>query len=663
MLLWHADAQQRCRWFSQRWHEFAGATPGADAEWSRLIHPDDRAPGQGGLIQDLLLRRDRTRTLRLRRADGVYRWMLATATTLRDGDGGLAGYLGACTDITEVADAHAELQRQRERLERELHFAHALNRLSQLISGMGERDQLLEALALLLGKALGLDRSLVFDIDLTRRQALGLSEWLNPACPQATSVKADYPLSLFPESLRHLWEMRSPAREPSRPAQSPPESEGSAVLLHDGMEIQSLLWHPIDFRADGFLLMAFNQVSQRRVWQAEERRFLDAVANLVTLALQRIRITEEHRHSQERRRLGERVAAMAQVAGGAGAALERALAAMGEAVDRLAACGPAASGLAPSGLAASGLAASGLAAGASGAADQSEQLQSLQRALASARQTTAQLLGLARCRAQRPQPLTAAAVGGRLRAALAALPGRQASCRVNDQAPDTQLRADPVLLDQALAALAAHLLRALPAAGELAVTVQGRALDPAQARRLGLEPGDFLAIAFALSATARRPALPGIEHALHERAAVQGDGDDHDLGLISAAAIVTCMDGAIAAREAEGPCTALTVYLPVAPIVEVGRQATPLRLPALGGRETVLLVEDDPALLGLVGDSLRHLGYQVLSASSGQEALRVAERHAGGIDLLLTDVVLPQLGGHALAAQLVPACARTCAWC
>jgi CheY-like chemotaxis protein len=222
---------------------------------------------------------------------------------------------------------------------------------------------------------------------------------------------------------------------------------------------------------------------------------------------------------------------------------------------------------------------------------------------------------------------------------------------VHDAAHGTQLRADPLLLDQALRALALHLQRALPPAGALAISAARRALDPDQARRLGLEAGDYLAIA--ISGPARGPALPGGERALDALSAGQVSGDDPDLGLILAAAIIGCMDGGLTAGDAAGPCTALTAYLPVAMAVDASQAATPLRLPALGGRETVLLVEDDPALLGLVGDSLRHHGYQLLTAGAGEEALRVAERHAGVIDLLLTDVVLPQLGGHALAAQLV----------
>jgi len=76
----------------------------------------------------------------------------------------------------------------------------------------------------------------------------------------------------------------------------------------------------------------------------------------------------------------------------------------------------------------------------------------------------------------------------------------------------------------------------------------------------------------------------------------------------------------------------------------------------LRGSETVLAVDDDPTMLDLLEEVLRPLGYNVLSAASGEEALQMAAEYQNEIDLLLTDVVLPGIKGQDLAKQLLHRC-------
>jgi two-component system cell cycle sensor histidine kinase/response regulator CckA len=76
----------------------------------------------------------------------------------------------------------------------------------------------------------------------------------------------------------------------------------------------------------------------------------------------------------------------------------------------------------------------------------------------------------------------------------------------------------------------------------------------------------------------------------------------------------------------------------------------------LSGSETVLAVDDDPTLLDLVEEVLKPLGYKVLSAASGEEALTKAALHHDKIDLLLTDVMLPGIKGQELATKLLYKC-------
>ena len=76
----------------------------------------------------------------------------------------------------------------------------------------------------------------------------------------------------------------------------------------------------------------------------------------------------------------------------------------------------------------------------------------------------------------------------------------------------------------------------------------------------------------------------------------------------------------------------------------------------LSGSETVLAVDDDPSMLDLVEEVLTPLGYKVLSAASGEEALEMAASYQDKIDLLLTDVILPGIKGQELAKQLICSC-------
>jgi CheY-like chemotaxis protein len=91
------------------------------------------------------------------------------------------------------------------------------------------------------------------------------------------------------------------------------------------------------------------------------------------------------------------------------------------------------------------------------------------------------------------------------------------------------------------------------------------------------------------------------------------------------------------------------------PRAEAGGGGRPAAEPAAPrvGVETVLLAEDDPSVRGLAARVLRRAGYAVLEAAGGDEAVRLAEGHAGSVHLLVTDVVMPGLGGRPLAEKLL----------
>ncbi|MFW6049624.1 MAG: hybrid sensor histidine kinase/response regulator [Myxococcota bacterium] len=124
------------------------------------------------------------------------------------------------------------------------------------------------------------------------------------------------------------------------------------------------------------------------------------------------------------------------------------------------------------------------------------------------------------------------------------------------------------------------------------------------------------------------------------------------LGLSTVYGIVHQNGGDVRVESAPGAGTTFIVRLPA---VEGAAERTsrPPPPPSDGGSETILLVEDDDRLRRATRRVLRRMGYEVLEASSGPDALRVARSHGGPIHLLLTDVVMPEMGGPELAEALV----------
>jgi CheY-like chemotaxis protein len=191
----------------------------------------------------------------------------------------------------------------------------------------------------------------------------------------------------------------------------------------------------------------------------------------------------------------------------------------------------------------------------------------------------------------------------------------------------------------------------MPEGGRLTLATANVSLDADAARdQIGVTPGDFVMIVVSDSGTGMSDEVKA--HIFEPFYTTKEHGKGTGLGLATCYGIVKHAGGHIVVDSKPGLGTSFSVFLPQSGETEQPARRPRSRIPT-HGIETILIVEDVPALCLLTERMLLQHGYHVLSARSGEEALRLVERHAGPLHLLLTDIVLGNgLNGIKLAERV-----------
>jgi PAS domain S-box-containing protein len=266
---------------------------------------------------------------------------------------------------------------------------------------------------------------------------------------------------------------------------------------------------------------------------------------------------------------------------------------------------------------------------------------------------TAQLLAFSRRQFLRPVVLDLPGLVARWESVLRRVVGEDCSVVVQAREGIAPVRADPGQLEQALLNLALNARDAMPRGGTLTVEVFSALVsDEYLARRPGVSIRTGRYVVLAVSDTGHGMDAETLSHAFEPFFTTKGVGHGTGLGLSTVYGIVKQSDGYVWAYSEPGRGSTFKLYLPAVDQT-AATPAVSAPPPASAGRgELILVVEDDEGVRWMTSRILVDAGYQVLEAADGRAALELLGRNGAAVRLVVTDVVMPGLGGRALADEL-----------
>jgi PAS domain S-box-containing protein len=222
---------------------------------------------------------------------------------------------------------------------------------------------------------------------------------------------------------------------------------------------------------------------------------------------------------------------------------------------------------------------------------------------------------------------------------------------ITELAPEAgHTRADAGQLEQVLMNLVVNAKDAMPRGGKLAIQTQNIAVDEDHRRGpMFIRSGHYVLLSVSDTGTGMDKETQS--HIFEPFFTTKELGKGTGLGLSTVYGIVKQTGGYVMVQSEVGSGSTFQIYLPCVEAAAEGHAALAPRADA-GGNETVLVVEDEESVRGLVRDTLANKGYRVVEAENGHAGLAAAAKHDGNIDLVITDVVMPGMGGREMVKRL-----------
>jgi len=587
--------------------------------WTNLVHPDDRAM-MGTYFREHVLGRHQpfAKEYRIiRHNDGAERWVYGRGRLEFDPQGRPVRMKGTIHDITERKQDEAKLHRQGALQLLLMNMAATYINLPAEVTYATIQASLQD-----LAEFVAADRAWISIFDFDREISRKIHEWCaNGIEPHAAKLQA-VPLSISPENLASYGR-----GEPVYLADVSSLPPGAWRAFLESQEVRSFLAIPlmVENKCEG--LLGFNWVRRAYVYSGSETRLLGFFANMLSNVRLREQGEQEKARLQAQLLQAQKMESVGRLAGGVAHDFNNMI-----------------------------MAIMGYTELCQQAIEPDHPVHKWLHEIGKSAQRsvllTRQLLAFARKQLISPKVLNLNTTISDMLHLLQRLIGEDIDVVWRPGENLWPVKVDPSQIDQVLTNLAANARDAIQGVGTITMETGNATLDPAFcAEHPGAVPGNYVMLSFSDTGCGMDPETRA--HLFEPFFTTKGVGKGTGLGLATVYGIVKQNDGFIRVNSEPGQGTRFGVYWPALPDQNIRPEVKELPAKAIGGSETVLLVEDDESVRAVARSFLTSLGYTLLVAGSPEEALRLAAGHSGKIHLLLTDVIMPGMNGRDLSRRLL----------